>query len=63
MDNKEQIINEYLIGGSSFRTLGKKYGISSSAINRWVLAYQGFICMLKSFKESITLLDMNKEPK
>jgi transposase len=36
MDNKEQIINEYLIGGISFRSLAKKYGVSRSTINRWV---------------------------
>ena len=63
MDNKEQIINEYLIGGISFRYLAKKYGISRSTINRWVLEYQGFICMRKSHKESITFLEMNKEPR
>lgn len=63
MDKKEQIINEYLIGGISFRTLGKKYGISRSTINRWVLEHQGFICMRKSAKESINLLEMNKEPR
>lgn len=63
MDNKEQIINEYLIGGISFRYLAKKYGISRSTINRWVLEYQGFICMRKSPKESITFLEMNKEPR
>jgi transposase-like protein len=62
MDNKESIINEYLIGGISFRVLGKKYGISRSTINRWVLEHQGFICMRKSPKESISLLEMNKEP-
>jgi transposase-like protein len=39
MDNKEQIINEYLIGGISFRSLAKKYGVSRSTINRWVLEY------------------------
>jgi len=62
MDKKEQIINEYLIGGISFRILGRKYGISRSTINRWVLEHQGFICMRKSPRESITLLEMNKEP-
>lgn len=63
MDKKEAIINEYLIGGISFRVLGKKHGISRSTINRWVLEHQGFICMRKSPKESISLLEMNKEPR
>jgi len=62
MDKKEQIINEYLIGGISVRILGRKYGIGRSTINRWVLEHQGFICMRKSPRESITLLEMNKEP-
>lgn len=62
MDKKEEIINEYLIGGITFRSLGKKYGISRSTINRWVLEYQGFICTRKSPKASIILLEMNKEP-
>ena len=61
MDKREQIINEYLIGGFSFRSLGKKHGISRSTINRWVLEYQGFICTRKSSKESIILLEMNKK--
>ena len=62
MDKKESIINEYLIGGTSFRILEKKHGISRSTINRWVLGYQGFICIRKSPKESISLLEMKKEP-
>ncbi len=62
MNTKEEIINEYLVGGISFRTLGKKHGISRSTINRWVLEHQGFICMRKSSKESIILLEMSKEP-
>ena len=63
MNNKEQIINEYLIGGISLRSLAKKYGISRSTINRWVLEYLGFICMRKSPKESSIFFEMNKEPK
>ena len=63
MATKEQIINEYLIGGISFRVLGRKHGISCSTINRWVLEHQGFICMTKSSRESISLLEMNKEPR
>ena len=62
MDKKEEIINEYLIGGITFRSLGKKYGISRSTINRWVLEHEGFISTIKSPIESITLLEMNKEP-
>lgn len=63
MDSKEHIINEYFIGDISFRSLAKKYRIGRSTINRWVLEYQGFICMRKSPKESISFLKMNKEPR
>jgi transposase-like protein len=43
MDKKEEIINEYLIGGITFRSLGKKYGISRSTINRF-FAVVGLPC-------------------
>jgi transposase-like protein len=41
MDKKQQIINEYLLGRAGYRSLSKKYGISRSAINRWVMDFQG----------------------
>ena len=63
MNTNEEIINEYLIGGITFRPLGKKYGISRSTINRWVLEHEGFISTIKSPKESIPLLEMNKVPR
>ena len=33
---KQQIINEYNSGKTSFRMLAKKYGISKTVINEWV---------------------------
>jgi transposase-like protein len=41
MDNKQEIINEYLLGKSGYRVLEKKYGVCRSAINRWVMDFQG----------------------
>jgi transposase-like protein len=41
MDFKNQIIQEYLVGGTSYRKLSAKYGISRDVINKWVLIYQG----------------------
>jgi len=41
MDKKQEIINEYLLGKAGYRTLSKKYGVSRSAINRWVMDFQG----------------------
>jgi transposase-like protein len=44
MRNKEKIIQEYLTSPSGYRELAKKYGISRSAIHRWVLKFQGIQC-------------------
>ncbi len=41
MDNKQKIINEYLLGKVGYRVLSKKYGVSRSAINRWIMDFQG----------------------
>ena len=41
MDKKQEIINEYLLGKAGYRTLSEKYGVSRSAINRWVMDFQG----------------------
>ena len=41
MDNKQEIINDYLLGKVGYRVLSEKYGVSRSAINRWVMNFQG----------------------
>jgi Transposase. len=41
MDIKTQVIQEYLAGGTSYRKLSTKYGISRDLINKWVMIYQG----------------------
>lgn len=41
MEEKQEIINEYLLGKSGYRLLSIKYGVSRSAINRWVMDFQG----------------------
>ena len=41
MDKKQEIINEYLLGKVGYRVLSKKHGVSRSAINRWVMVFQG----------------------
>ena len=41
MDKKQEIINEYLLGKVGYRILSKKHGVSRSAINRWVMDFQG----------------------
>ena len=37
-DQKQAIIAEYFRGGKSYRDLGKKYGVSQTAIYKWVKA-------------------------
>jgi transposase-like protein len=39
MDKKQEIINEYLLGKAGYRVLEKKYGVSRSVINRWVMDF------------------------
>ena len=41
MDIKQQCITEYLTQGMGYRQLAKKYGISRTTINKWVMIHQG----------------------
>ena len=41
MDIKQQAIHEYLHEGKGYRTLAKKYGVSRTTINKWVMIHQG----------------------
>ena len=63
MEIKENIINEYVIGGMSLRALEKKYGISRSTINRWVRIYEGVQDTNESLPKCVNLSEMKKEPK
>lgn len=38
---KEAIIAEYLVGETTYRKLGNKYGIDFRVIHSWVMKYQG----------------------
>jgi hypothetical protein len=38
---KEAIIAEYLVGESSYRKLGIKYGVDFRNVHSWVVKYQG----------------------
>jgi transposase-like protein len=40
MDIRQQAIKEYLVDGMTYHQLSKKYGVSRSTINKWVLVYQ-----------------------
>lgn len=41
MDIREQAIHEYLVEGKTYRQLARKYNISRSTINKWILIHQG----------------------
>ena len=41
MDIKQQAITEYLTQGVGYRQLAKKYGVSRTTINKWVMIHQG----------------------
>jgi transposase-like protein len=38
---KESIINEYLLGGTSYRKLAKKHGIDHRTLHGWVRKFEG----------------------
>ncbi len=40
MDIREQVIREYLAGGTSYQKLQEKYKISRTVICKWVLVHQ-----------------------
>ena len=41
MDIQKEAVREYLVDGIPYRSLAKKYGVSRSTINKWVLVHQG----------------------
>jgi len=51
MDIKNEVVKEYLIDGIPYRALAKKYGVSRSTINKWVLVYQGIHDLPRSNKQ------------
>jgi transposase-like protein len=40
-EQREAIVAEYLLGGGSFRFLGKKHDIDFRAIHSWVMKFKG----------------------
>ena len=51
MDIQQQAVKEYLIDGVPYRALAKKYNVSRSTINKWVLVYQGIHNIPRSHKQ------------
>ena len=51
MDIKKECVREYLEDGISYRELSKKYGVSRTTINKWVLVHQGIHNLPRSHKQ------------
>ena len=63
MDIKQQAIHEYLHDGVGYRTLAKKYGVSRTTINKWVMIHQGIHNIPPTEKQQKYYLSgMNSKP-
>jgi len=51
MDIKKEAVREYLVDGIPYRALSKKYGVSRSTINKWVLVHQGIYDLPRCHKQ------------
>jgi len=64
MDQKDQIIQEYLRTGCGFRKLAAKYGVSRTTICKWVLIHQGIHNLPPTEKQdTYSTSSMNSSPK
>lgn len=63
MDIKQQAITEYLTQGVGYRQLAKKYGVSRTTINKWVMIHQGIHNLAPTEKQQKYYLSaMNSNP-
>ncbi len=51
MDIQKEAVKEYLVDGIPYRVLAKKYGVSRSTINKWVLVHQGIYDLPRIHKQ------------
>jgi transposase-like protein len=64
MDIKQQVIQEYLTQGIVYRQLAKKYGVSRTTINKWVMIHQGIHNIPPTtLQQKYYLSSMNSDPK
>lgn len=64
MNIKQQAITEYLTQGTGYRQLAKKYGVSRTTINKWVMIHQGIHNLPPTEKQQKYYLSaMNNNPK
>ena len=63
MDIKQQAIAAYLTQGVAYRLLAKKYAVSRTTINKWVMIYQGIHNLAPTEKQKKYYLSaMNNKP-
>jgi transposase-like protein len=63
MDIRQQAITEYLTQGVGYRQLAKKYGVSRTTINKWVMIHQGIHNLAPTEKQQkYYLSSMNIKP-
>lgn len=63
MDIKQQAITEYLTQGVGYRQLAKKYGVSRTTINKWVMIHQGIHNLAPTgMQQKYYLSAMNSNP-
>ena len=63
MDIREQAITEYLTQGIGYRQLSKKYSVSRTTINKWVMIHQGIHNLAPTEKQQkYYLSSMNSNP-
>ena len=51
MDIQKEAVREYLVDGIPYRALAKKYGVSRSTINKWVLVHQSIYDLPRCHKQ------------
>ena len=63
MDIRQQAITEYLTQCIGYRQLAKKYGVSRTTINKWVMIHQGIHNLAPTEKQQKYYLSgMNSKP-
>ena len=53
---REAIVSEYLLGGGSFRFLGKKHDVDFRSLHSWVMKYKGKNKPIKKMVPSVDSL-------
>jgi transposase-like protein len=60
--NKQAIIDEYLLGGISYRRLSKKYVVARATLHEWVRDFTGIAIISRGTENAVILsaMELNK---